>query len=280
MLCYLREDPATSVICLILESITDARRFFTEACRDYSGQTGHSRRRRADRRRAAGRGVAHGGAGDRRRGPRCGARARRRGTGAHRPGGLRRGQGAGRPARAARAPGRGADQFRRHRRRAGRPAGRRETGGTGAEPAAAGRAAAAAARLRQRAQPGGHHARLEPVCHRVSGGHRAAGPVGEIDLVILVLVHRAASAEVAAAVRDAAARLRSDGVPVPVYVCWVAPRDARQHADLLQQGGVPCFAWPDRTARAAWRCGPLRPAPRAGPATRSPLRRCHIGGVW
>src|SRR6476660_4233495 len=31
LLGYLREDPATSVICLLLESITDARRFFTEA---------------------------------------------------------------------------------------------------------------------------------------------------------------------------------------------------------------------------------------------------------
>src|SRR6201987_3116168 len=33
LLGYLREDPATSVICLLLESITDARGFFAEACR-------------------------------------------------------------------------------------------------------------------------------------------------------------------------------------------------------------------------------------------------------
>ena len=32
LLAYLRDDPGTSVICLLLESITDARRFFTEAC--------------------------------------------------------------------------------------------------------------------------------------------------------------------------------------------------------------------------------------------------------
>ena len=32
LLAYLRDDPATTVICLLLESITDARRFFLEAC--------------------------------------------------------------------------------------------------------------------------------------------------------------------------------------------------------------------------------------------------------
>ena len=32
LLAYLRQDPDTSVICLLLESITDARGFFTEAC--------------------------------------------------------------------------------------------------------------------------------------------------------------------------------------------------------------------------------------------------------
>jgi acetyltransferase len=81
---------------------------------------------------------------------------------------------------------------------------------------------------------------------------------GEVDAVVPVLLQRSASAEVAAAVRDAVSRLRADRVPVPVYVCWVAPRDADQHADLLRDAGVPCFAWPERTARAvgtAVRCG-------------------------
>ena len=36
LLAYLREDPATTVICLMLESVTDARRFFVEACRTTS----------------------------------------------------------------------------------------------------------------------------------------------------------------------------------------------------------------------------------------------------
>ncbi len=93
---------------------------------------------------------------------------------------------------------------------------------------------------------------------------------GEIDVVVPVLLQRSASAEVAEAVRDAVARLRQDRVPVPVYVCWVAPRSADQNTSLLQEAGVPCFPWPERTARAvgvAVRCG-LRaagPAP-AGPA--------------
>ena len=86
---------------------------------------------------------------------------------------------------------------------------------------------------------------------------------GEIDVVVPVLLQRSASQEVAAAVRDAVARLRDDGVPVPVYVCWVAPRAADPHAALLQEAGVPCFAWPERTGPGGGRGGPLRPAPSA-----------------
>jgi len=100
---------------------------------------------------------------------------------------------------------------------------------------------------------------------------------GEVDVVIPVLLQRSASAEVAAAVRDAVARLRADQVPVPVYVCWVAPRSADQHASVLQEAGIPCFAWPERTARAAGvavRCG-LRiaagSAGRPGPPPRVPV---------
>ncbi|MGH3520267.1 MAG: acetate--CoA ligase family protein [Haloechinothrix sp.] len=73
---------------------------------------------------------------------------------------------------------------------------------------------------------------------------------GEVDVVIPVLLQRAADEAVAAAVLDAVAALRADGVTVPVYVCWVAPRADRAGADLLQEAGVPCFDWPERTARA------------------------------
>ncbi len=87
---------------------------------------------------------------------------------------------------------------------------------------------------------------------------------GEVDVVVPVLLQRSASAGVAAAVRDAVARLRADSVPVPVYVCWVAPRAADEHARVLHEAGVPCFPWPERTAQVvgvAVRCGAgLRPA--------------------
>ncbi len=74
---------------------------------------------------------------------------------------------------------------------------------------------------------------------------------GEVDVVVPVLLQRAATDEtVAAGVRDVVATLRAGGNPVPVYVCWVAPRSARANAELLQEAGVPCFEWPERTARA------------------------------
>jgi acetyltransferase len=74
---------------------------------------------------------------------------------------------------------------------------------------------------------------------------------GEVDAVVPVLLQRSASDEqVALGIRTAVARLRADGVPVPVYVCWVAPRTSRPNADLLQEAGIPCFDWPERTARA------------------------------
>jgi acyl-CoA synthetase (NDP forming) len=101
---------------------------------------------------------------------------------------------------------------------------------------------------------------------------------GEIDVVVPVLLQRSASAEVAEAVRDAVARLRQDQVPVPVYVCWVAPRSADAHASLLTEAGVPCFPWPERTARAvgvAVRCGlqATKPAPKPAAAAKPAAAR-------
>ena len=99
---------------------------------------------------------------------------------------------------------------------------------------------------------------------------------GEVDAVVPVLLQRSASADVAGAVRDAVARLRADQVPVPVYACWVAPRAADAHASLLQEAGVPCFPWPERTARAvgvAVRCGLQARARPALAAKQPPPRR-------
>jgi acetyltransferase len=99
---------------------------------------------------------------------------------------------------------------------------------------------------------------------------------GEVDAVLPVLVQRAADELVARGLRDAVKRLRADRVPVPVYACWVAPRASRSSADLLQDAGVPCFEWPERTARAlghAARYGSARYRVRApGPAPARPAR--------
>lgn len=73
---------------------------------------------------------------------------------------------------------------------------------------------------------------------------------GEVDAVVAVLLQRSADEPVARAVADAVLALRADGMRVPVYVCWAAGRAARPGADLLNRAGVPCFEWPQRTARA------------------------------
>lgn len=74
---------------------------------------------------------------------------------------------------------------------------------------------------------------------------------GEVDVVIPVLLQRSAGDEAAVrGVRDAVSRLRADAIGVAVYVCWVTARSARGNADLLAQAGIPCFDWPERTARA------------------------------
>ena len=88
----------------------------------------------------------------------------------------------------------------------------------------------------------------------------------EVDVVVAVLLHRSATDDDAVlALRDAVTRLRRDGSGVPVYVCWVTSRADRAHAEPLQEAGVACFDWPERTARAvghAVRYGAARAAVR------------------
>jgi acetyltransferase len=103
---------------------------------------------------------------------------------------------------------------------------------------------------------------------------------GEVDAVIPVLLQRAAlDAPTARGLVDAVARLRADGVDVPVYVCWVAPRQAQPQADLLAEYGVPYFEWPARTARAAGnarRYADLRCRVRPEPADPPPPRSTEL----
>jgi acetyltransferase len=103
---------------------------------------------------------------------------------------------------------------------------------------------------------------------------------GEVDMVVLVLLQRSALDPAVAQAVLASARRLADGPKVPVYVCWVAPRAAQPNADLLQLARLPCFEWPERTARAlghAYRYGRSRagtrppPPPAQRPAGLAPL---------
>lgn len=105
---------------------------------------------------------------------------------------------------------------------------------------------------------------------------------GEADMVIPVLLERAAAdRETLAAVAAAAQRLREEGVNVPVYGCWAGPRAIRSRADPLQEAGLPCLEWPERTARAAGhavRYGLRKPPPPAPPPRPRPDSRSFPPG--
>jgi acyl-CoA synthetase (NDP forming) len=96
---------------------------------------------------------------------------------------------------------------------------------------------------------------------------------GEVDAVVPVLLQRSATDPATVqGVGAAVDRMRADGVAVPVYVCWVAPRSARPHADELQAAGVPVLEWPSRTARAIGHArAAARARERASGTSRSPL---------
>jgi acyl-CoA synthetase (NDP forming) len=272
LLGYLREDPATSVICLLLESITDARGFFAEACRTTPVKPVIA--------------VVHGRT-------RAGQRAAVSHTAALATDDAVR-DAALRQAGVARVRT-GLQALDAARALSGQPMPRgprvavvTNSGGTGVE--LADLLADEGLEVPELSGP------LQDELRALLPGYASArNPVdmtptwrlfttlypatiellarsGEIDVVVPVLLQRSASPEVAAAVRDAVARLRDDGVPVPVYVCWVAPRAADAHASLLQEAGVPCFPWPERTARAvgvAVRCG-LQAGRPPGPAASPP----------
>jgi acetyltransferase len=279
LLGYLREDPATSVICLLLESITDARGFFAEACQTTLVKPVIA--------------VVHGRT-------RAGQRAAVSHTAALATDDAVR-DAALRQAGVARVRT-GLQALDAARALSGQPLPRgpraavvTNSGGTGVELAdlladEGLEVPELSAPLQDELRillPGYASARnpvdMTPAWRLFTTLYPATVEMlarsGEVDVVVPVLLQRSASQEVAVAVRDAVARLRQDGVPVPVYVCWVAPRAADAHASLLQEAGVPCFPWPERTARAAGvavRCGMrVGQAPDAGPAVtlRPPERR-------
>jgi acyl-CoA synthetase (NDP forming) len=258
LLGYLRQDPGTRVICLLLESITDARRFFTQAClttpvkpviASVGGRTGAGQRAAVSHTAAL---AADDAVRD--------AALRQAGVVRVRT---------------------GLQVLDAARALSGQPMprGRRvavvtNSGGTGVELADLladeGLTVPALSDDLQkelRALLPGYGSAVNPVDITPAWSlfttvYPAAVDLlarsGEVDVVVPVLLQRSASPEVAAAVRDAVARLRADRNQVPVYICWVAPRSADVHTHLLQDAGIPCFAWPQRTAQAvgvAVRCG-------------------------
>jgi acyl-CoA synthetase (NDP forming) len=258
LLGYLRQDPETRVICLLLESITDARRFFTQAClttpvkpviASVGGRTGAGQRAAVSHTAAL---AADDAVRD--------AALRQAGVVRVRT---------------------GLQVLDAARALSGQPMprGRRvavvtNSGGTGVELAdlladegLTVPELSAALQKELRALLPGYGSAVNPVDMTPAWSlfttvYPAAVDLlarsGEVDVVVPVLLQRSASPEVAVAVRDAVARLRADRNQVPVYVCWVAPRSADVHTHLLQDAGIPCFAWPQRTAQAvgvAVRCG-------------------------
>jgi len=285
LLGYLRHDPGTQVICLLLESITDARRFFTEACQTtpgkpviavIGGRTGAGQRAAVSHTAALATDDAVRDAALRQAGV---VRVR---TGLQALDAARALSGQPVP-------------------RGSRVAVVTNSGGTGVELtdlladeglAVPELSAPLQARLRELLPDYGsarNPVDMTPAWQLFTTVYPAATELlarsGEVDVVVPVLLQRSASADVATALRDAVQRLRSDGVPVPVYVCWVAPRDADQHGDVLRHAGIPCFAWPERTARAAGvavRCGrgmTSRPGAAAPGISRAPERFARIPGT-
>jgi acetyltransferase len=74
---------------------------------------------------------------------------------------------------------------------------------------------------------------------------------GEVDIVLALVLQRAAyMPEVCNALADTVNALLSEGKKIPTYVCWVSTRGAIENMDILQKKRVPCFDWPERTAKA------------------------------
>jgi acetyltransferase len=74
---------------------------------------------------------------------------------------------------------------------------------------------------------------------------------GEVDMVVPVLLHRSAeNPAVGSGLIETVAALRREGLTLPVVACWVAARAAWPRAAALREAGMPCLEWPPRTASA------------------------------
>ncbi|WP_363346673.1 acetate--CoA ligase family protein [Methylocystis echinoides] len=95
----------------------------------------------------------------------------------------------------------------------------------------------------------------------------------EVDAVVPVLLQRSAlMEEVSAAIIDAQATARAGGSQKPLHICWVAPRAADSNRARLLSAGIPCHLWPAgaATALAALRTRPAADLPPPLDAIASP----------
>ncbi|MGI8691593.1 MAG: acetate--CoA ligase family protein [Geodermatophilaceae bacterium] len=250
-LAYLRQDPATRVICLLLESITDPREFFAEACRTtavkpvIAAVTGRS----AAGKRAA---VSHTAA--------LASDTAIRDAALAQAGVVRASSGLAM-----------LDAAKLLSAQPLPPGGRvgivTNSGGLGVEltdlldiegldvPELS---PALQERLRELLPSYGsprNPVDMTPIWSRYAELYPALVDVlarsGEVDIVIPILLARGGSADVVDGLAATVSALREDGNAVPVYGCWVTERLRQPQADALQAAGVPCLPWPERTAAAA-----------------------------
>ncbi len=72
----------------------------------------------------------------------------------------------------------------------------------------------------------------------------------EVDIIVPIVLHRAAlMPEVCSALAGTVHDCLAQGIKKPTYVCWVSTRDGLKNMDILQKKHVPCYDWPERTAR-------------------------------
>jgi acyl-CoA synthetase (NDP forming) len=94
----------------------------------------------------------------------------------------------------------------------------------------------------------------------------------EVDAVVPVLLQRSAlMPEVTDALVAASKQARERGSLKPIHVCWVAPRAADANREKLRAAGIPCHEWPIATAAvlAATTSKPCRSF--AQPSVREPI---------
>ena len=259
ILAYLADDPATGVICLLLESISQPREFFEQARRATRRKAGDRDVHRTQHRRSPGRVVAHRVHRHRRRPAGRDAAAGGGGADPHRSADARRRKGARRSAAARRAHGSGSSPI---------PVApgwswptcwstRDSPCRTGVPP------------LRERLREllpeyasAGNPVDMTPVWQRFPELYAALIDLlarsGEVDVVIPILLQRAATETVAAAVRDVVAS---------------AARRRRPGSGLCLLGGAAGRAAGRRPAAAGRRAMPgLARTHGAGRRSRSPVR--------